>query len=307
MRSAGSLTIVGLAAMLALTACGSGVTSEPAADAPAPVLAAVHCPTTTELPSAGQQPLPAGFTAVSVLRCSDEVRAVSGQGQWWFRVEERADTDAAALLAALRRPDGQASAGMVCTDVAILPPYFALIDASGTAVRPRVPRNACAQPQREVLDALKSLPFQEATATRRHQEQSQESIDSGCGQMWTDAFAGDTLAHTRPAADRRIWSKTPDAVLICVWRSGTGMPTLESAGTVRGAALTALLGRLDRLSAASCAPRHQRFAVLEYVRRGWYDGAAYTELDGCGLVLRPDHTLGHLDPATAALLATLSR
>ena len=125
--------------------------------------------------------------------------------------------------------------------------------------------------------------------------------------MWTDAFAGDTLAHTRPAAARRTWSKTPDAVRICLWRSAEReMPRLVSARTVSGRQLAALLTRLDRLPAArSCGPRHQRFAVLEYLRRGWYDDAVYAGLDGCRLVLRPDQTLGQLDPASAELIAAL--
>lgn len=213
------------------------------------------------------------------------------------------------LAAALRRPDSSHPPGTACPGIGVRLPYFALIDASGTAVRPRVPRDGCDQPQREVLAALQELSFREAAATRLNQEQSQESIDTGCGQMWTDALAGDTLAHTRPAASRRIWPKTPDAVRICRWRSaGRGMPELVSGRTVSGPQLAALLTRLDRLpAAASCGPRHQRFAVLEYLRRGWHDDAVYAELDGCRLVLRPDHTLGQLDPGTAQLITTLSR
>jgi hypothetical protein len=303
-----------VAVVLAVTACGSRSADDPArpaAAAPAAAdRAAVHCPTTPQLPAPQtEQPLPEGFTTAWVLRCGDQERAVSGQGRWWFRIEERADTDAAELMAALRRPDAHRPPGTVCPGVLILTPYFALVDASGTAVRPRVPRDTCGQPQREARDALQALPFRETAATRLHQEQSQASIDTGCGQMWTDAFAGDTLAHTRPAAARRIWSKTPDAVRICRWRSAErGMPQLESARTVSGRHLTALLTRLDRLPAAgSCGPGHQRFAVLEYLRRGWHDGALYAGLDGCRLVLRPDHTLGQLDPATAELITTLSR
>jgi hypothetical protein len=231
---------------------------------------------------------------------------VPGRGRWWFRVEERADTDAAALLAALRRPDERGSTGMVCLDVAIGVPYFALVDGSGTQLRPRVPRDRCGQPQAQALAALRALPFREAGATRMHQEQSQESIDTGCGQMWTDALAGDTLAHTRPAASRRMWPKTPAAIRICIWGAATsGLPRLESAGTVAGPRLASLLARLDRLPAGGCSPAHRRFAVLEYLRKGWYEDPVYAELDGCRLVLRPDHTLGQLDPVTARLITTL--
>ena len=317
-RSIGGGRTSGLAAavavLLAAIACGARPADNPtrtAAVAPAAAnRGAVHCPTTPQLPTpATEQPLPDGFTTARVLRCSDQVRAVSGHGRWWFRIEERADTAAAELMAALRRPDVHPRPGTACPDVAYAVPYFALVDASGTAVRPRVPRGTCGQPQRQALAALQALPFRETAVTRLHQEQSQESIDTGCGQMWTDAFAGDTLTHTRPAAAQRIWSKTPDAVRICVWRSAQpGMPQLVSARTISGRHLDALLTRLDRLQAAgSCGPRHQRFAVLEYLRSGWYDDPVYAGLDGCRLVLRPDHTLGQLDPATAELITTLSR
>jgi hypothetical protein len=216
---------------------------------------------------------------------------VQCQARWWFRIEERADSDAAALLTALRQPDEQTPAETACPGVAIGVPYFALVDASGTVVYPRVPLDHCRQPQRRALDALKALPFDETNATRLHQEQSQRSIDTGGGQMWTDALTGDMLAHTKPTSSRRIWQKTPDAVRICLWRPRTsGLPELVSAGTVTGRDLAAVLTRLDQLPAAQpCTTRH-----------------AYAEIDGCQMILRPDHTLGQLDPATAKLLTTLS-
>jgi hypothetical protein len=310
-RSSKSRMAGAFAVLFAATACGSGVADDGGGAAPtAPTRAAVHCPTDPKLPEeGGTQPVPAGFRTAWVLRCGLEMRAVPGRGTWWFRIEERADTDAAALVAALRRPDEHMPPGTFCTDIAFAVPYFALVDASGTALRPRVPRDGCGQPQRQALAALRALPFRETAATRLNQEQSQESIDTGCGQMWTDALAGDTLAHTRPVAARRAWPKTPDSVRVCLWRSaGPGMPQLVSAGTASGRELAELLARLDRLpAAAQCGPRHQRLAVLEYVRHGWHESPVYAELDGCRLVLRPDHTLGQLDAATADLIATLSR
>jgi hypothetical protein len=46
--------------------------------------------------------------------------------------------------------------------------------------------------------------------------------------------------------------------------------------------------------------------LVEYFRHGGFDSAAYAELDGCRRVLRPDHTLGELDPATAELISQLA-
>jgi hypothetical protein len=309
-RSAGGSVAGAVVGILAVTACGAGLAGGPgggSTSAPAGP-AAVNCPTAPKLPegTAGE-PIPAGFRPAWVLRCSQALRPVPGDGTWHFRIEERADTDAAALLTALRRPDEQTPAGTtLCTAIGFGVPYFALVDASGTVVHPRVPRGRCQRPQRQALEALKALPFRETAATRLNQERSQKSIDTGCGQMWTDGLTGDVLAHTRPAASRRTWQKTPDALRICLWRSRTsGLPELVSARTVTGADLAALLTRLDHLPAARpCATRHQRFAVLEYIRRGWNDSAAYAEVDGCRRILRPDHTLGHLDPATTKLLTT---
>jgi hypothetical protein len=312
-RVAGGSVVTSVAVILMATACassavpGSGSTSTGASGHPNPGV--VRCPAMTRLPERNTEPVPEDFETAWVLRCGDALRAVPGDGTWFFRVEERADTDAAALMTALRRPDEEAPAGTLCVDVAIGVPYFALIDASGTVLSPRVPLDGCGQPQRQVLDALKALPFHETDATRLNQEQSQQSIDTGCGQMWTDAPAGDMLAHTKPASSRRMWQKTPDAVRICLWRPrASGLPELVSAGTVTGPDLAALLTRLDQLPAArSCTARHHRFAVLEYIRQGWYDDAAYAEIDGCRMILRPDHTLCQLDATTTELLTALSQ
>ena len=88
--------------------------------------------------------------------------------------------------------------------------------------------------------------------------------------------------------------------------AGSGQPRLLAARTVAGTDLAGLLDRLDRLPAGkvACTVPHHRFAVLEDVR---HQDIAYAELDGCRLVLRPDHTLGQLDPATAELLTRLAR
>jgi hypothetical protein len=250
--------------------------------------------------------VPAGFATVWVLRCSDVVRPVAGDGLWWFRIEERADNGIEPLLAALGRPDETAPPGTLCPDVGVGASSVALVDAAGRVVHPRLPREACGPAQRQVRDALAALRFRQITATRLHQEQSQRSIDTGCGQMWTD-LTGDSLIG-RPAAARPTWRKVPEAVRVCLWQPhGSELPRLVAAGTVAGTDLAALLARLDRLPAAraACTVSHHRFATLEYVRHGWYDSAAYAELDGCRRIVRPDGTLGELDPATAELITQL--
>jgi hypothetical protein len=296
---------IGLVAAVLLTAACGTTTGTGSTEASALVAGpgSAHCP----IEGVPEGPVPTRVAAAWVLRCSEVVRTVPGDGRWWFRVEERADTGIDRLLAALRRPDRTAPPGTACPDVGIGPSPIALVDAAGKVVHPRLPRDGCDQPQQQVRAALAALRFRETNATRMHQEQSQQSIDTGCGQMWTD-LTGDMVIG-RPAADRPTWRKDPQAVRVCLWQPhGSDLPRLVAAGTVAGADLDGLLDRLDRLPAAkaACTVPHQRFATLEYVRHGWYDSAAYAELDGCRRIVRPDGTLGELDPATAEVISQLA-
>jgi len=290
-------------ALLLTAACGSGDGAGSTGPAPVSGPGSARCP----IDGLPEGTVPAGFATAWVLRCSDVVRPVPGEGRWWFRVTERADTGIDRLLAALSRPDEDSPPGIVCAADGVGASPVALVNAAGRVVHPRLPRNACNKPQRQVTDALAALRFREVKATRLHQEQSQESIDTGCGQMWVDL--NDEMLTGRPAAARPAWPKVPESVLICLWQpQGSGLPRLLAARTVAGTELAGLLARLERLPAGkvACAVPHHRFAVLEYVRHGWYDSAAYAELDGCRRILRPDHTLGQLDEATATLITRLA-
>jgi hypothetical protein len=306
--------ISGLVAAVLLTAgCGSatgpgngsGQGSGSTGDGPAPVSGpgSARCP----IEGLPEGTVPAGFATAWVLRCSQVERRVAGAGRWWFRVEERADTGLDALLAALRAPDGTIRPGTACAGVGVGASPVALVDAAGRVVHPRLPRDGCDQPQRQVSEALAALRFRELKATRLHQEQSQQSIDTGCGQMWIDL--NDEMLTGRPAADRPAWRKVPESVLVCLWQpQGSDQPRLLAGSTVAGAELAGLLARLDRLPAGkvACTVPHHRFALIEYLRHGGFDSAAYAELDGCRRILRPDHTLGQLDEATAELITQLA-
>jgi hypothetical protein len=287
------------------TAPGTGSGSGSTGDGPAPVSGpgSARCP----IESLSEGSVPAGFVTAWVLRCSQIERPVAGEGRWWFRVEERAETGIDPLLAALRRPDETMRPGTACPDVGVGASPIALVDAAGRVIHPRLPRDGCDQPQRQVSEALAALRFRETKAVRLYQEQSQRSIDTGCGQMWTDLTADMLIG--KPAAARPTWKKVPEAVLVCLWQPrGSGQPRLVTAGTVAGTGLVNLLTRLDHLPAAgsACTVPHHRFAVLQYVRHGWYDSAAYAELDGCRRILRADGTLGELGPATAELITRLA-
>ena len=106
-----------LAAVLLTAACGSvaetsngaGIGAGQSVDGPAPVSApgSARCP----IDGLPEGSVPDGFATAWVLRCSQVERPVTGDGRWWFQVEEGGDTGLAALLAALSRPDETAPPG----------------------------------------------------------------------------------------------------------------------------------------------------------------------------------------------------
>jgi hypothetical protein len=292
-----------VAAVLLVAGCGSGSGSGSTGPAPVSAPGSARCP----IDGLPEGTVPDGFTTAWVLRCNDVVRPVPGEGRWLFRVTERAGTGIDRLLAALSRPDEDSPRGIACAGDGVGASPIALVDAAGRVVHPRLPQDACGNPQPQVRDALAALRFREVKATRLHQEQGQQSIDTGCGQMWTDL--NEEMLSGRPAAARPMWPVTPKSLLVCLWQPpGSGLPRLLAARTVVGAELTSLLARLDRVPAPAkaCTVPHHQFALIEYVRHGQFDSAAYAELDGCRRVMRPDRTLGQLDQATADLITRLA-
>lgn len=73
-------------------------------------------------------------------------------------VVERSDSDPAALLAALRAADEPRSKG-ACPAIAMVVPYFALVQGDGHALVPRIPETGCRLPQPQVLQALYAMQF----------------------------------------------------------------------------------------------------------------------------------------------------
>jgi hypothetical protein len=163
MRAATHRTAVLLAAAALAAGCSAPVQSNPAhgagrSPARSAVAAAereVHCGNTRQQPTA---PLPAGFAADAAVLCAPAVRQVGGRGHVGY-VKQVADRGLAPLVAALRRPSGQPTPGMICpTQLIVVPPLF-LINRDGQIIRPMIPSNACHQPQLQVLNALRHVPW----------------------------------------------------------------------------------------------------------------------------------------------------
>ncbi len=101
------------------------------------------------------RPVPPGITVAWVLRC----RVAPQPGGTSDLLVERSDSDPGALLAALRPQDQPLSKG-ACPAIAMVVPYFALVEPNGTALVPHIPVTACRLAQPQVMQALNALQFQ---------------------------------------------------------------------------------------------------------------------------------------------------
>jgi hypothetical protein len=109
----------------------------------------------------GAKPVPGDIQVDWVLRCSVTPQA----GSVRYLLVERSDGDPAALLAALRAPDEAPSKGF-CPAIAMVVPYFALIERDGATLVPRLPVTGCRLPQAAAVQALNALRFTVISRTR---------------------------------------------------------------------------------------------------------------------------------------------
>ncbi len=288
--------------LLLLTAvgCASSPSSPPRPVSPDVV--ANTCPRTLSgSQRALLEPVPAGFRAREVLLCANVTQHVAGDGVWVFVTEKRATNGVDRLVSVLRRPDTK-SRGVVCPAIAVAEPWFALVDAHGTAIRPRVPRDECGQPQPAVLATLGSLRFRTVRETKSTQQLTELAYRSGCASAWKDLFAFDNGA-VLPGLHALPWVQVR-TVRLCVYQS---QPTdvqvgrLVAAGTLDGARLTEFLAAAGAAPRArACSARHTRFAVLVPVP---LQEAGYLELDGCGRLAYPGRPLTTLIAAARTVIA----
>jgi hypothetical protein len=305
---------VALGAALSLTACARPVATTdagapPLAEAGGAVLPSNHgCPT----PDHGT-PLPADAVLVSVDRCRSEIRAVPGDGQWEFRIDERATTNLAPLAAALRRPSEPIGAHTVCDLVLHDQPVITVRDQLGRQITPTVPQTACRAPLPAVVQALDNLVWVPFATTKLGQVQTELEVTSGCPGGYKQMVALEAsmdrgeVARPEPvpttAAHLRVcrYDLDPSSVVVTNIHGGD----LVAASTLDGSAARALLTAVAdaRPVTGICAHPESSFVVVSPP-----DGRAPNitiELTGCYRAwVDSENYLRQLDAATVhSLLA----
>jgi hypothetical protein len=134
---------------------GGGPASSPPPTGEVARAAAASCPTdpVTPLTNPAAKPVPADIQVAWVLRC----RVVPGKGSYTL-VAERSINDPIDLVRALREASVP-RAKVVCPMLAVYIPNFALVQANGTLLVPKVPLNNCGMAQIDVVAALNQLRF----------------------------------------------------------------------------------------------------------------------------------------------------
>lgn len=109
----------------------------------------------------GRQPrtrLPAGFVAASAVECVPALPSLAHQHGRPIFTKRVADHGLAPLVAALRRPPGQPTPGVICPVPPPTPVLF-LIGRDGQIIRPMIPATGCQSPLQQALTALQRVPW----------------------------------------------------------------------------------------------------------------------------------------------------
>jgi hypothetical protein len=258
-------------------------------------------------------PLPADFHPVKVVRCRSEVRTVPGNGVWETYDADVADTGLAPLLAALKLPSLPAAS--VCTAVGFVPLDFALVDASGAIVRPKLPDDGCGAPREEIRTALNALPWRAEADQMMVQVQTQEELDTGCEPAYKDLFKLRTANSAPPPWRQEQPSRYAAPTTVCIYAepstdgaSETPSGVQDAVGTFthgvkltasQQSAIAAALNQASDKAVPTCATPATRLAEL--VGPGLL--TVSLELDGCHRLQWPN---AFTDAAPVSLLQALA-
>ena len=83
-----------------------------------------------------------------------------GKVEWQTATLEKATKDLTPLVAALLQSSARRQPGIVCPELAILPPQVVLISSAGKTLIPRIPLSGCGLAQSGVLRVLATLTWE---------------------------------------------------------------------------------------------------------------------------------------------------
>lgn len=330
MRRITATALLGIAMLLSGCGLVPGVGPDPRIEA-APV-AEVACPETYEDDYAEAGLVPAGFTAVAVLRCDPFASHEDSSGTWSGALLERREGDLGPVLAALAQPSDPHSIGP-CPAIAYIVPELWIEAADGTVIRVAIPTDGCGAPKPVGLDeAIESLDVAEETFFPTALVESNSASMAGCDTqpqfLVIAGLDGIDLQETEqlppgstplpddalipmampawPDADAITGARLCDytAVSSAQSTSGTGTTTFVGVRALDADAARELtaLARTAPAEARSCTATATAMVVVRLEHTGG-EVAATVELDGCTRLIDPGM---RARTAPAELLALLN-
>ena len=281
---------------------------------PPPASALLTCPLTKVQPgiqSARAQPIPAGFTAVSVIECTELEVKVAGQGEWIALAKRVAFRGIGPLMSALRMPSERPTKNLACTTDAIFVPQFVLVGKNGKIVIPKVPTTGCGKPLPQFLASFHALKFVTTSRTLQRQVLTQSEVASGCAAAWKDMLGFDTQQHggMTPSAGGPLFRPMPKSLRVCIYRwAPDSLDTrFVRGGYVKGATEAKLLkGLTAGRSSVGCAISHTAFAIIQPAGPA-SSNVAWVELGGCDRLLRGNYSVGQATRAAVAIIGNVGR
>lgn len=328
MRRITAMALLGIAMLLSGCGLVPGIGPDPRIEA-SPV-AEVVCPETYEDDYAEAGLVPAGFTAVAVLRCDPFASQEDASGTWSGALLERRQGDLGPVLAALAQPSDPHSSGP-CPAIAYMVPELWIEGADGTVIRVAIPTDGCGAPKAVGLDeAVESLEVVEETFIPTALVESNSANMAGCDtQPQFLIIAGlDDLQETEqqppgstplsddalipmampawPDADSITGARLCDYTAVSSAQSTSGADTTTFVGVreldADAARELTALARTAPATARSCSATATAVIVVHLEHTGG-EVAATVELDGCARLIDPGM---RARTAPAELLALLN-
>jgi hypothetical protein len=247
--------------------------------------------------------LPDDAVLVLATRCLFQIRPVPGDGEWMFRIEQRADSGLDALATALRLPSQWFHLG-VCNAVGHSPDVITVTDATGRTLHPVLPKGPCDGPLPKAVDAVNAVPWQTTATVKVRQLRSEPEVASGCPGASKPVVAM-RAAQGDPAGEPFTINTSPATLNVCVYvpdPTDTGADTIGSltlhtgklakVSTVDGSAAVALLSAIAAAPTATgtCTGEAPFATIAQPADLAFELGGCYRALDG--------NSLRQLDPAT---------
>jgi hypothetical protein len=148
-----------------------------------------YAPGRTAPPTPDFTPLPADSVLVSATRCTFQTANLPGDGNWFIRTDQRADSGLDALAAALRLPSQDAPAGLACAAIGYSPIVITVTDTRGRQIKPLLPHDDCGGALPRVTAAIAAVPWQTVATHQVQQTESQVAVDSGCPDLYKPVIA----------------------------------------------------------------------------------------------------------------------